>query len=247
MAKTFHHHESLYSDSSAEVIVPLLVDLFNPKTVVDVGCGIANFLKIFLKYNIENVKGLDGAWVDLSKLAANIPVEKFQKIDLEREFEQYAQENAKKYDLLISLEVAEHLSVDYSKNFIKSLCALSDTIVFSAAVPLQGGQNHLNEQWHSYWIKIFNEMGYVGHDKIRKLIWQEPNVHWWYRQNIFLFTKSDRTSVEWSDNNFSFPTDIIHPAHFMEKASWINDIETGNISWKFVYHHVKNILKSKLK
>ena len=247
MTKTFEHHESVYSDSSAEVIVPLLIKLFNPKSVVDVGCSIANFLKIFLKNEVKDIQGFDGAWVDLSKLASNIPVEKFQKIDLEKEFVQYASEGKKKYDVLISLEVAEHLSADFSKNFVKSLCLLSDTIVFSAAVPLQGGQDHINEQWHSYWIKIFNDVGYVCHDKIRKIIWQEPNVHWWYRQNIFHFTKSDKSFVEWSDNDLSFPSDIVHPDHIKEKATWINNIQTGNISWGYVYHHFKNIIKSKLR
>lgn len=246
MSKSFNHHESVYSDTSAEQIIPLLVELFSPRNVIDVGCGIANFLKVFGNHDIVDVKGLDGDWVDLNKLG--IPVEKFEKIDLERGFDEYVRNNPRKYDLLISLEVAEHLSPNAAENFVGNLCKLSNTIVFSAAIPFQGGQDHINEQWQTYWIKIFNKNGFVCDDTIRKRIWNNSQIHWWYRQNILHFTKTnDQAPVEWQQNKLSFPPDVVHPDHYKEKAMWINNLETGNITWGYAYFHIKNVLKNKIK
>ena len=35
-----------------------------------------------------------------------------------------------------------------------------DAVLFSAAIPGQGGQDHLNEQWPEYWQKKFEVNGY---------------------------------------------------------------------------------------
>jgi len=95
----------------------------------------------------------------------------------------------RKYDLAISLEVAEHLPEQFADLFVKTLILHSDIILFSAAIPGQGGQNHLNEQWPDYWIEKFSKHGYFFHDLIRPLIWNNKKVDYWYKQNTFLVTK----------------------------------------------------------
>src|SRR5438445_10205144 len=59
--------------------------------------------------------------------------------------------------------------------------------MFSDAVPGQGGGNHINEQWQSHWVRLFAAEGYVPVDSIRSMIWDNPAVEWWYRQNIIIY------------------------------------------------------------
>jgi 2-polyprenyl-3-methyl-5-hydroxy-6-metoxy-1,4-benzoquinol methylase len=63
-----------------------------------------------------------------------------QPLDLEKEF-----------DLVVSLEVAEHLPASAADQFVNTLVKHGKKILFSAAIPGQGGQDHLNEQWPDYW------------------------------------------------------------------------------------------------
>ena len=89
------------------------------------------------------------------------------------------------------LEVAEHLPAKSAPDLIQSLVRLAPVILFSAAVPLQGGLHHVNEQWPTYWRELFQEHHFQMLDLIRKEIWKDPRVKSWYRQNIFLLVRSD--------------------------------------------------------
>jgi len=167
------------SIESAKKIVPLVMELVNPKNVVDVGCGIGTWLKVFNDLGIKQTIGIDGDYINKNQLL--IKKENFIAKDLSKPVKLN-----KKFDLAISLEVAEHIDKRYSKNFIKSLTSLSDIILFSSAIPGQGGNNHINEQWPDYWGKLFKEAGYVMLDPFRLKIISEKEIEWWYRQNVYL-------------------------------------------------------------
>ena len=153
-----------YSGSrrSAQEIVPLIVDMLNPKSVVDVGCGLGTWLEIFLDQGIDDILGIDGSWVNTELL--KIPEEKFFKFDLKNPLF-----IDRKFDLAISLEVIEHLPPDCADIFIESLIRLSPVILFSAAIPHQGGDNHVNERWPTYWVDLFKKKDYVVTDIISKI------------------------------------------------------------------------------
>jgi hypothetical protein len=123
-----------------------------------------------------------------------------------------------KYNLAISLEVAEHISQEHAARFIDSLINASDFILFSAAVPGQGGTHHVNEQWPDYWNRLFNERGYIAADFLRKRLWNE-NVAVWYKQNSFLYIKKERIndiSVSVSDLCIEHPPfSLIHPELYL--------------------------------
>jgi SAM-dependent methyltransferase len=178
------HHPNVYNFEAAKEIVPYLVGLLNPKSVVDVGCGIGTWLKVFLDHNVEDYIGIDGEYVDRSLLEINDSF--FISYDLEKYYL-----CDRKFDLVISLEVAEHLKEDSADDFISTLTNLSDVVVFSAAIPNQGGQNHINEQDPKYWITKFEEKGFECFDILRPLFWNNNKVDCWYKQNIFLFTKKE--------------------------------------------------------
>jgi 2-polyprenyl-3-methyl-5-hydroxy-6-metoxy-1,4-benzoquinol methylase len=138
---------------SAELVVPILIDLFRPRSVIDVGCGVAGWLAVFREHGVSDICGIDGAWVKAVQL--KIDPGKFREIELVEPFRL-----ERRFDLVLSLEAAEHLPLKSAPGFVESIARLGPVIVFSAAVPFQGGTNHLNEQWPDFWIKLFNECGY---------------------------------------------------------------------------------------
>ena len=110
------------------------------------------------------------------------------------------------FDLAISMEVAEHLPERCAEPFVESLTRLADVVLFSAAVPFQGGIGHVNEQWGSYWVALFRNRGYTAVDIIRKRIWNDDQIPYWYRQNTLLFVKDGKLDeLDFS----SHPTDHI--------------------------------------
>lgn len=174
------------SYNSAKELVPMILSLVKAKRVVDIGCGVGTWLKAFSEAGVKEIFGIDAGAVDDNNLV--IPKDYFQKKDLRGDFSA----GMKKFDLAISLEVAEHLPNKCSRSFIKNLTALSDVIVFSAAIPWQWGERHINEQLPIYWKKLFREEGYYFFDPFRFKIIDNKNIEWWYRQNIFLVVSERR-------------------------------------------------------
>ncbi len=207
----YKHSENMHNLESPNEIVPQIIKLLKPKSVVDIGCGIGTFLHVFKKEGIEKVLGVDGTWVDKDLLKKYIHLEEFQEANLE---ENLVLDD--KYDLAISLEVAEHLSSKAAKTMVSNLVNAGNKVLFSAAVPLQGGQNHINERWLSYWVSLFEEQGYELHDVIRPLLWENEKIFCWYKQNMVLFApKEDKLNF---DLESFHGKDIIHPELFTLKA-----------------------------
>ena len=186
------------SQRSAAIIVPIVNDLVQPHSVLDVGCGLGTWLAEWNRVGVNDVIGLDGNYVDPNSL--RMPTSNFVPTDLNTSFSL-----GRKFDLVESLEVAEHLEEDRADQLVEAIANHGDTVLFSAAIPGQGGVHHVNEQWPSYWVKKFSEQGMALFDVIRPTIWQNPEVEVWYRQNIFVFSsalKLDRSPL---------PIDLVHP------------------------------------
>jgi SAM-dependent methyltransferase len=160
--------------SSAATVVPLLADRFQPATVIDVGCGEGHWAHEFAALGAETT-GLDGDHVTPT-------VDHFVACDLEQPLP-----DVFKFDIAICLEVAEHLSPGRAGSFVAELCQLAPSVVFSAAIPGQGGAGHLNEQWPGYWTRLFAEHGYPASDALRWQLWAHPLIEPWYRQNLIVF------------------------------------------------------------
>ena len=154
-------------------------------SAVDFGCATGTWLKGLEKYDITDIRGYDGKWVDQSKLL--IQKEAFFEIDFDKPME-----IDRKFDLAISIEVGEHLHESSADSFIENITKSADFVLFSAAIPYQGGKNHVNEQWPEYWDKKFNRFGYVCIDSIRKKLWNNYEVIDFHRQNILFFVNKKR-------------------------------------------------------
>ena len=165
---------------SARHVVPMVLDLVPARSVVDLGCGNGSWLRAYLENGVERVLGVDGPWIEESQL--HIPADSFQRAALA--------EGVKvdgTFDLAMSLEVAEHFQPERAASFVRDLCSLAPVVLFSAAIPEQGGVNHFNEQWPNYWARLFADQGYECVDALRLRLWNSPEVTWWYKQNILMF------------------------------------------------------------
>ncbi|MBS3077430.1 methyltransferase domain-containing protein [Candidatus Pacearchaeota archaeon] len=197
---------------SAKVIAPIVLDILKSKSIVDVGCGEGEFLKVFSELGVRDFIGIDGPWVDKTRL--EIPEKNFRMHNLEESLNLN-----RKFDLVISLEVAEHLRPEKSKMFVKQLTKLGDNILFSAAIPFQGGTSHLNEQWQDYWANLFKKEGYVPMDYIRSKIWNNPEVAFWYSQNMLLYVKNNNKFQQAEFIN------VVHPKLYTAKMEFYNKMK----------------------
>jgi hypothetical protein len=176
---TFFQNHIDGSVRSASIVVPLILKLFGPKSVVDFGCGVGGWLREFSHRGVEDILGIDGDYIRQEQLL--IPSDKFESQNLMRPTAR------KRYDLAISLEVAEHLPESSAGALVSTLVEAAPVVVFSAAIKGQSGTNHINEQWQSYWARRFQSHGYCIIDCIRPTIFDDQRVEPWYRQNIMVY------------------------------------------------------------
>ncbi len=207
MKAKYNHTTSLHNLQAPREIVPVIMSLVSPKSVIDVGCGLGTFLKVFKENGVSEVTGIDGSWCKKELLFENISPGEFMEMEMEGSIRL-----DRRYDLAVCLEVAEHLSPQRADSFVDDLTRLSDVVLFSAAIPKQGGVNHLNEQWLNYWESKFKAKGFVMHDVLRPYFWDNPKVFSYYKQNMVLFTRQDYVlkhgSQELATNHLK---NVIHP------------------------------------
>jgi SAM-dependent methyltransferase len=211
------------SRSSAATIVPLIIDLVSPRSVVDVGCGSGVWLEQFRNAGIADIRGIDGPWVDPGRL--HFPAESFQAWDLTQPIHP-----DRRFELAVSLEVAEHLPSEVADEFVASLVRLSPTVLFSAAIPGQGGANHVNEQWPEYWVRRFARHSYVAVDAVRPAVWEETDVAPFYAQNSAIFCEpavldaKPRLREAHSHASGRFPA-LVHPRSFEGAIARADDVK----------------------
>lgn len=232
----FYANQSSGSLGSARRILPLVFDLLQPQSVVDIGCGVGTWLRAAMDLGVRDCLGIDGEWVDDAQLL--IPRDQFHSHDLSRMVSL-----DRRYELAISIEVAEHLPPPAGERLIDALCDAGEAVLFSAAIPQQGGTGHVNEQWQDYWIERFQERGLVWLDCLRSRVWNDPTVCYWHAQNVGLFVKQEaidrstelqRAQLETAN---SIPN-LVHPKHY------VTLVETA-AQWSDTSNHgLKSVLKA---
>lgn len=185
----FYQYINSGSAASARQLLPELIAVLPEPvhTVLDVGCGAGAWLSIWKTLG-ASVTGLDGGYIDKDQLL--IDENEFIAADLKSGFSL-----GKQYSLVQSLEVAEHLPQESAATLVASLCAHSNLVLFSAATPGQGGENHINEQPHAYWRDLFKAHGFAMYDPVRAAVRDNREVMPWYRYNTFLYVSSSSPAV----------------------------------------------------
>jgi SAM-dependent methyltransferase len=241
-AETFFAGHQDGSVRSAAVVVPLILRHFRIGSVVDVGCGIGAWLAEFSRRGIADYLGIDGDYVSRDLL--RIPADRFRAADL-ADFEP----PSRQFDLACSLEVAEHLPADCAARFIARLVDLAPVVLFSAAIPDQGGTNHVNEQWQSYWAGLFRAHGYVGVDCIRPFIFNDDHVELWYRQNTIVFCRPDKIPPRFSPMTSDYEFDRVDPellrAHSVQFKPTARSVFRD--SKKLIRGALRNVMRSMAK
>jgi SAM-dependent methyltransferase len=171
---------------SAEAVVPIVLQIAPVTTAVDVGCGNGAWLRALAQLGVRDLVGLDGPWAAPHDGA---PYE-FRAVDLAEPFDA-----GRRFDLALCLEVAEHLPERAAGGFVRRVAALAPVVLFSASVPGQGGEGHVNEQWPGYWVERFAACGYTVVDSLRERIWDDGAIEYWYRQNALFFVAADALST----------------------------------------------------
>lgn len=205
----FYESQSGGSYRSAGIVLERLLCIFPVGSACDIGCGAGTWVKACLEAGIAEVVGVDGEY---ARGSLQIPPHLFLGRDLRQPLRL-----DRRFDLAISVEVAEHLPAQRATGFVEDLTSLAPAVLFSAAVPYQGGTDHINERWQGCWADEFSRRGYQAYDVIRPWIWDEPEVEVWYRQNILLYLRHDhpmRARVEEAARASPRPASVIHPGMF---------------------------------
>ena len=133
----------------------ILLELYNPDSVVDFGCSIGSLLEVFLEAG-KKIKGYEYCYEESLN-----SIRKVENLENFIEFGDVSKDiNAGVHDISISIEVAEHIPTEYSESLVKNLKnSTKGLIIFTAATPDQGGTGHINCQQPSFWIKLFKKHG----------------------------------------------------------------------------------------
>ena len=237
-SRKFFAHLREGSAGSARALVPLVLEVHPARSMIDVGCGIGGWVKAFSEHGVKAVR-IDGDYVDRKQLL--ISEDRFIAHDLNRALDVaglcrlYGDSQTGRFDLAISLGVAEHLEPQRSEILVRDLCALADTVLFAAAIPFQGGAGHINERWQSWWAKKFSETGYDPFDALRRDIWGRRDIAWWYKQNTLFYVKRNSADHTRFSARFGPPDetmfDLVHPELFRGKVA---RLKHGNIAQKLL-------------
>jgi SAM-dependent methyltransferase len=198
---------------SAGEVVPLVLELIQPRSVVDVGCGTGTWLVTFARHGVADYLGVD-AFTPTGLL--EIPRDRFVEADFTQPLAL-----GRRFDLAISLETAEHLPEVAARGFVDSLTRLAPVVLFSAAIPGQGGTSHLNEQWPGYWSRMFADRGFEPADVLRPRVWDNERVEVWYAQNTILYVERSRRAefprLFREDAVVGAPLAMVHPRLFWQR------------------------------
>jgi SAM-dependent methyltransferase len=238
--QSFFANQKDLSRRSGSVILRYISELIPVKSVCDVGCGVGTWLSVWAELGVDDIYGIDGDYVDRSQLMIDPahfhPQDLIQSIRVDRRF-----------DLAMCVEVAEHLPPERADSLIQDLSSLAPIILFSAAVPMQGGTNHINEQWQDYWAALFDRRGFDVFDIIRPRVWGDDRIARWYRQNILLYC--NRNFVEQVPQLAAamtkFPLAVVHPRQLLASRAEIDTRTALQITMKAITRALSRRLKRK--
>ena len=218
------YDEAFYEDQREDslhaglTVLPHVLEVVPARSLIDFGCGAGSWLAAARRLGVERTVGLEGPWVTRDTLID--PGVELRTRDLAAA----GSGPDEPFDLAMSLEVAEHLPSTRADSFVAEICACSRRVLFSAAVPGQGGTHHVNEQWPGYWAERFAVHGYRPLDLVRARIWNDDSLPIHYRQNIFLYVHTSEFDAVAEraglvGRPLAFPMDAVHPALYSHRLA----------------------------
>jgi SAM-dependent methyltransferase len=227
----FFEQLSARSLASARIVLREVFTAVPVRSVVDVGCGVGSWLRAAHEFGATRCLGIDGDYVDRTRLL--VDTSEFRAQDLENGRLTSVVRGGETFDLALSMEVAEHLSSGRAASFIGEICGLGDFVLFSAAIPDQGGTHHVNEQWPDYWAALFDSQGFACFDVLRNRLWNEDGCDYWYIQNGLLFARRASAAAERLSRlgpPTQAPLALVHPRRFVQAVRELSG-ERERLSW----------------
>jgi SAM-dependent methyltransferase len=211
--------------------------VYGPSSVVDVGCGTGLWLEEFQTRGVSDILGIDHEGAQQASL--RIPADKFVAHDLTKPFVW-----DRRFDLVLSLEVAEHLDPSVADQFVGTLTDLGSTVVFSAAVPFQQGVHHVNLRWPSYWAQLFAARGYSPSVSLRDEIWSLIELDPWYVQNIVAFESDATREIDLPKQPLVWPLDAVHPPTYLglSDPDRANIRTTARLLWSLIRRRARHLV-----
>ena len=214
---SFYYDAHIYRTQDAEVLLKWLFQQVQPQSILDVGCGIGTWLQVAKQhFGVSDILGIDGSPYDPKTFF--LSPNEYRQADLTQ-----PQKLDRKYDWSFCLEVGEHLPEGAAQILIDTLTAHSDKILFSAAIPGQGGHQHINEQWPGYWQQLFEQKGYQAFDAVRPIFWHDNSIACWYRQNMFIAAQPDTLPAYWRPVKGELLS-LVHPEIYQYKLHTITEV-----------------------
>lgn len=233
-------HADRYSRTiyAATTVLRPLIKNFGIHSVVDFGCGVGTWLDASKSLDVERIFGIEGPWIPRDQVKIDVTEYVCHDLTEPTSLDQH-------FDLAISLEVGEHLPPHRASSFVSELCKSAKFVLFSAAIPKQGGQGHVNEQWQSYWAALFGANEFLPLDCIRPTIWGDDQIDWWYQQNIILYVSKNNYEEAKKICGFGVvkhyeELNMVHPRLYEMK------LEKNETFWPLFYK-LRNILLLKIK
>lgn len=216
----WHRTYSGKTKASADAILPDLLTAFGVTSLIEIGCGNAHWTQSAKEAGVDDLQVVDGPWNNRDELL--VDRRHFVEADLAAPYEA-----GRRFDMAVCLEVAEHVRHASADILVGTLTDAADVVVFGAAIPFQGGYEHINEQWPSWWREKFAAKGYTAYDLIRPKHWSDQSIHYWYRQNAFVYVANGnaaqvevakRLETEAGGTHALF--DAVHPDKYADVASY---------------------------
>lgn len=199
------------ADRSQDMLLKAVHDMVPFASVADFGTGRGTWLKSAIDMGVTDVRGYDIPEIPVEQrqfpAECYFPADLGKPVAIERSF-----------DLAISTEVAEHLPKEHAAIFIANVASASDIVLFSAAIPYQGGAGHCNENWVEYWAKLFTPHGFECFDLLRLPYWNEAAIRSYYRQNVLIFAKGTAAQTLRDKGHAPSPNapSLVHPEQYLK-------------------------------
>lgn len=136
-------------------VAKMLRDSLQVNTVLDAGCACGHLVAAFREIGVE-------AWgVDISEYAISQVTEECKPYCAVASLtESLPAHFPRRYDLVLNIEILEHMTPEDGSRALYNLCRYSDTVLFSSTPDDTVEKTHVNVQPLSYWIAKFHQQGF---------------------------------------------------------------------------------------
>jgi SAM-dependent methyltransferase len=177
MEQINYNHIAIEEKPFADRLAQFIKHIIRPHNVLDIGCGPGHFVQSM------NDIGVHCIGIDIDERIQNVP-NLYRDNILDTKLVAHT---------CICLEVFEHIDSEYNDELVDKVSHMfTDTLIFTAAQPGQGGVGHINCQKPGYWDHKFTQTGLVRNtlmEEMLRLYCKQGRYMGWFYNNLLVYTK----------------------------------------------------------